>query len=81
MTQTLTKAHRCDRCRKKGKTFPFWTMGLCKHCHDRWVETWPFVLREFMEGSLYPKDGRLFLADGGSFGGILRVSSGGGTAK
>lgn len=68
---------RCQRCGKKhASVSPVSIMGqmrdLCDQCFRRWMETEDLIRIAFVKGRLYPKDGKLFLASEGTYGGILR---------
>lgn len=75
---------KCDRCRRKSGALsaltveltggPSFHVSVCDSCKRSFQETMPKALSEWKRGALYIKEERLFLADGGTYGGILRNS-------
>lgn len=68
---------RCQRCRRKRGDPSTRLIGgqmrdLCNQCFQLWLETEDLARVAFIKGRLYPKDGELFLATEGTYGGILR---------
>ena len=68
---------KCQRCRKKSAGVSSTLIAgqmrdLCDQCFQRWLETENLVRVAFIKGRLYPKEGKLFLASEGTYGGILR---------
>lgn len=73
---------KCDRCRRKkeklnhlvvestgGERF---SVSVCDQCKKSFDETLPQALAKWKRGALYIKDEKLFLANEGTYGGILR---------
>ena len=73
---------KCDRCRKKKEKLNYivveatgverFSVSVCDQCKKSFNETIPKALYKWRHGALYIKDEKLFLANEGTYGGILR---------
>lgn len=54
---------------------PSFNVSICDPCKESFQETIPKALTQWKRGALYMREGKLFLADEGTYGGILRGSS------